>query len=98
MSAIALMAVGLGAFTIGYIFYVRWTTEQGVFWGIASGYGLGLASWVANKLIFESDMDVPAYFTTLVPLVVIPAVSAITRNTEADPLGPSFYDRLRTPG
>ena len=86
------------AIAIGYIFYVRWTTEQAVFWGIASGYGLGLLSWIVNKLVFESDMDAPAYFTTLVPLVVIPVVSLLTRSSEPDPLGPSFHRRLRTPG
>ncbi len=81
------------AIAIAFIFYVRSTTEQGVFWGIASGYGLGLLSWIVNKLWIHTEADVPAYFTTLVPLVVIPLVSAFTRPQE-DALADGFYQRL----
>lgn len=63
------------AIAIAYIFYVRPTTEQAVYWGIASGYALGLTAWVLNNLVFHLDMDIAAYFTTLVPLVVIPNLS-----------------------
>lgn len=85
------------AIAIGYIFYVRSTTEAGVFWGIASGYGLGLASWVVNKLFLDLEVDIPAYFTTIVPLFVIPLVSAFTQPRDGDPLAAGFYRKLRTP-
>jgi Na+/proline symporter len=86
------------AIAIGYIFYVRSTTEQGVFWGIASGYGLGLTSWIVNKLFIGSEFDAPAYLTTIVPVVVIPIVSSLTQPAETDPLAEAFYRRLRRPG
>src|SRR5690554_2411274 len=70
------------ALAIGFIFYWKKTTEQGVFWGIASGYGLGLVAWAANTFIFNLENDLAAYFTTLVPLVVIPVVSLLTQSSE----------------
>ncbi|HEX7037070.1 MAG TPA: hypothetical protein VF210_14945 [Pseudomonadales bacterium] len=85
------------AIAIGYVFYVPSTTEAGVFWGIASGYGLGLAAWAVNETLLGLEVDVASYFTTLVPLVVIPAVSALTRSAGPDPLAEPFYRRLRTP-
>lgn len=68
-----------------------------MFWGIASGYGMGLVSWIVNKLFIQTEVDVPTCFTTIVPLFVIPLVSAFTRSAEADALAPGFYRRLRTP-
>src|SRR5690606_5983177 len=53
------------AIAIAYIFYMRSTTEQGAFWGIASGYGLGLLAWAINKLFLGLDLDIAAYFTTI---------------------------------
>lgn len=85
------------AIAIAYIFYVRSTTEQGVFWGIASGYGLGLLSWVVNKTILHLDIDIASYFTTIVPIFVIPIVSALTQPVDGDPLAEDFYRTLRTP-
>jgi solute:Na+ symporter, SSS family len=87
------------ALAIGFIFYWRKTTEQGVFWGIASGYGLGLGGWAANTFIFQLETDVAAYFTTLVPLVVIPLVSLMTQsdNNEQGEHVDGFYQALKTP-
>lgn len=85
------------AIAIAYIFYVRSTTEQGAFWGIASGYGLGLASWMVNKLFVGLEMDVAAYFTTIVPVFVIPLVSAVTQPREGDPLAEGFYHTIKNP-
>lgn len=82
------------AIAITYILYVRWTTEQGVFWGIASGYGLGLLSWVVNKTILHWDVDIPAYFTTIVPLFVVPIVSWFTK-PDNDPLADEFFAVVR---
>ncbi|TFH73745.1 sodium:solute symporter family protein [Gammaproteobacteria bacterium LSUCC0112] len=86
------------ALAIGFIFYWRKTTEQGVFWGIASGYGLGLIAWAANTLFLHWETDVAAYFTTLVPLVVIPVVSLMTQSPENQGAKcDAFYKALRTP-
>jgi Na+/proline symporter len=65
------------AIAIGYIFYVQHTAEEAVYWGIASGYFLGLGAWVLDKLVFHHEQDITAYITTLVPLVVIPNLSLI---------------------
>lgn len=86
------------ALAIGFIFYWKKTTEQGVFWGIASGYGLGLLAWAANSLFLNLETDIAAYFTTLVPLAVIPVVSLMTQSPQNE--GESvdaFYKALKTP-
>ena len=86
------------ALAIGFIFYWRKTTEQGVFWGIASGYGLGLMAWAANELFLHMETDVAAYFTTLVPLVVIPVVSLLTQTPQNQGAQcDAFYKALKTP-
>lgn len=86
------------ALAIGYIFYWKKTTEQGVFWGIASGYGLGLLAWAANTFIFRLENDLAAYFTTLVPLVVIPVVSLMTQSPENQGAhSEEFYQQMKTP-
>ena len=86
------------ALAIGFIFYWKKTTEQGVFWGIASGYGLGVLAWAVNTFFLHLENDVAAYFTTLVPLVVIPVVSLLTQ-TEGNQGEHSedFYRQMRTP-
>ncbi|MGI1677995.1 MAG: hypothetical protein K6L75_04635 [Cellvibrionaceae bacterium] len=63
------------AIAITYIFYVKLTREPAVYWGIASGYGLGLIAWILNNLVFHFESDIASYFTTLVPLIVIPNIS-----------------------
>lgn len=86
------------ALAIGFIFYWRKTTEQGVFWGIASGYGLGLLAWAVNTFFLHLENDVAAYFTTLVPLVVIPVVSLMTQSPENQGAKcDAFYKALKTP-
>lgn len=86
------------ALAIGFIFYWKKTTEQGVFWGIASGYGLGAAGWLVNTLFLNLETDVAAYFTTLVPLVVIPVVSLMTQSPENQgEHSEAFYKALKTP-
>ncbi len=86
------------AIAITYIFYMRSTTEQAVYWGIASGYALGLISWIINQLFISSETDIPAYFTTLVPIFVIPIVSKLTKPAAIeDELADDFYRKLKTP-
>jgi SSS family solute:Na+ symporter len=62
------------AIAVAYVLYWRRTTESGAFWGIVSGYALGLLWYVA----MPADAVDPSYVTTLVPLVVVPAVSLLT--------------------
>ena len=38
------------AIAVGYVFYWRRTTEQGVFWGISCGFAGGLVMWLLNTL------------------------------------------------
>ncbi|MEC7550147.1 MAG: hypothetical protein VX536_04070, partial [Pseudomonadota bacterium] len=38
------------AIAVGYVFYWRRTTEQGVFWGMATGFAGGLVMWLFNTL------------------------------------------------
>jgi SSS family solute:Na+ symporter len=86
------------ALAIGFIFYWKKTTEQGVFWGIASGYGLGALGWFVNTFFLHMETDVAAYFTTLVPLVVIPVVSLMTQTPENQgEHSEAFYKALKTP-
>jgi len=65
------------AIAIGYIFYVKATSEKAVYWGIASGYASGLIAWVLNNLVFKLEQDIAAYFTTLVPILVISNMSLL---------------------
>lgn len=82
------------AVAIAFILYWKKTTEQGAFWGIALGYATGLIAWLINEII-GGGPD-PSYWTTLVPLVVVPAVSLMTRPKE-DVHAAAFYERLSTP-
>lgn len=86
------------AIAIGFIFYWKKTTEKAVFWGIALGYGLGLISWMVNTWVLKWEQDLAAYFTTLVPVVVIPVVSLLTQSEENyDQRSQDFYKQLKTP-
>lgn len=85
------------AVAIAYILYWRKTTEQGAFWGIAAGYVTGLIAWGVNEWI-GGGPD-PSYWTTLVPLFVVPVVSLMTQRGEHDgPMAREFYRQLRTTG
>ena len=77
------------AIAVAYLLYWQHTTEAGAFWGIVLGYALGLA-WY---LFMPGDVD-PSYITTLVPLVVVPAVSMMTPEGLAG--RDAFYRAART--
>jgi SSS family solute:Na+ symporter len=86
------------AIAIAFIFYWKRTTEQGVFWGIALGYGLGLIAWAANSWFLHLERDVAVYFTTLVPLAVVPVVSLLTQSeANQDARCEEFFKQLKTP-
>lgn len=80
------------AIAISYVIYWRRTTEQAVFWGMALGYGTGIAAWACNSW-FDTG-PAPAYLTTIVPFVVIPVISLLTKAEleRAD----EFYGQIKT--
>ena len=43
------------AIAVAYVFYWRRTTEQGVFWGMATGFAGGLIMWLFNTLFGGID-------------------------------------------
>jgi SSS family solute:Na+ symporter len=67
------------AIAVGYVLYWPRTTERGAFWGILTGYVLGLF-WY---MLTPADALDPSYVTTLVPLVVVPVVSLATADQSA---------------
>lgn len=79
------------AVAIAYILYWKKTSEAGAFWGIAAGYGTGLIGWGINEL--RGGGPDPSYWTTLVPLVVVPLVSILKPSPE-DARASDFYRRL----
>lgn len=81
------------AVAIGFILYWKRTTEAGAFWGIAAGYGTGLLAWLINEL--TGGGPDPSYWTTLVPLFVVPIVSLLGERPE-ETLTTDFYRRLST--
>jgi solute:Na+ symporter, SSS family len=77
------------AIAAGYVLYWPRTTESGVFWGIVLGYALGLVWYLA----MPEEID-PSYITTIVPLVVVPTLSLLTR--EGAEGRDAFYRVVRT--
>lgn len=47
------------AIAVAYLIYWRGTTEQGAFWGMASGYAAGLVWFVLIKLALFFELDAP---------------------------------------
>ena len=43
------------AIAVAYVFYWRRTTEQGVFWGMATGFAGGLIMWLFNTLFAGAE-------------------------------------------
>lgn len=82
------------AVAIAFIIYWKKTSEAAAFWGIAAGYGTGLIGWGINEL--RGGGPDPSYWTTLVPLVVIPLVSMLKPAAD-DEQSRSFYARLARP-
>lgn len=74
---------------VAFILYWRRTTEAGAFWGMTSGFAAGVVWYFAFHRATGID---PSHITTIVPLVVIPAVSLLTR--DAPELVARFQARL----
>jgi len=74
---------------VACILYWRRTTEAGAFWGIAIGYAAGVVWYLAFHRSTGID---PSHITTVIPLVVIPVVSLLTR--DAPDLEPRFRARM----
>ncbi|HSC27651.1 MAG TPA: hypothetical protein VLD67_10275 [Vicinamibacterales bacterium] len=62
---------------IAFLLYWPRTTEAGAFWGTASGYVAGVAWYL---LFYQSTGIDPSHLTTVVPLLVIPLLSLLTRD------------------
>jgi len=73
------------------VIYWKRTTEQGVYWGMAAGYGGGLLAWAANTWFGFGPS--PAYSTTLLPLLIVPLVSLLT--PQESTLAKAFYQQLK---
>ena len=76
------------AIAVTFVIYWKRTTEQGVYWGMATGYVAGLVTWLVNESSGSVIVD-PSYLTTLVPLVVVPVVSLL--DWKALTPAPAFY-------
>jgi Na+/proline symporter len=73
-----------------FLLYWRRTTERAAFWGMATGFGAGLA-WFAGP--YQATGIDPSYPTTIVPLVVMPLLSLAGRGE--DDRAAAFFARLR---
>jgi len=79
------------AIAITFVIYWKRTTEQGVYWGMATGYLGGLLAWAANTWFGFGPS--PAYSTTLLPLLIVPLVSFLT--PQESTLAKAFYQQLK---
>ncbi len=95
------------AVAIAFVIYDKSTSEQGAYWGIFAGYATGLIAWLMQNvfdglaflqwqipgtgLTWMALFD-PAYWATLVPLLVVPVISRIKR--EQDSAAEEFYRQL----
>jgi Na+/proline symporter len=68
------------AVAVAYLIYWRRTTEPGAFWGMLSGFLAGLLAYAVTRAA-GSTLS-PSLVTTLVPLVLVPAFSLLTRPEE----------------
>lgn len=82
------------AIALFFLFYWRRTTEASVLWGMGLGYAASVVSYGLVRLGY-STLD-PSYASTLVPLLVVPAV-ALASPASDDPARTAFFDTVRTP-
>jgi Na+/proline symporter len=81
------------AIAVGYLFYWRRTTENGIFWGMTAGYFLGVL-WYAWTRVGGPNIDT-SYVTTLVPLAVIPLISIVSGTDRGTAEQEQFYSKIR---
>ena len=73
------------AVALGYLIYWRRTTEQGAWWGMAVGYGAGLAWFAAIKIAVAAGLTAPESAGPVVRLLV----EALTVGGEG--VDPSYF-------
>jgi SSS family solute:Na+ symporter len=101
------------AVAVGFLIYMKRTTERACFWGMIAGYGGGLVWYAAGQLLGGGDdassglswffaearwWQDPSYLTTLVPLIFIPLVSWLGPEPATTERKTAFYDKLSRVG
>ena len=71
------------ALAVTYTLYWKRTTEAGVFWGMALGFAGGLIWYALTRVVFveQGESIDPSYPTLLIPLIAIPVISLLTRES-----------------
>jgi sodium/proline symporter len=82
------------AIALFFLIYWRRTTEASILWGMGLGYASSIAAYALVRLGLSS-ID-PSYASTLVPLLVIPLVTAVFAGPE-DAGAAAFHETLRVP-
>jgi SSS family solute:Na+ symporter len=81
------------ALAVTFLLYWQRTTEAGAFWGMMLGFAAGLIWYALTYSVFPEAAAIdPSYPTTIIPLVTIPAISVLTRDSESGREG--FYARV----
>ena len=82
------------ALAVTYTLYWKRTTEAGAFWGMVLGFAGGLVWYALTHFVFVEQGEAldPAFPTTLIPLVAIPVISLLTR--ESTQGAHAFYTKL----
>ncbi len=82
------------ALAVTYTLYWKRTTEAGAFWGMVLGFAGGLIWYALTHFVFveQGESIDPAFPTTLIPLIAIPVISLMTR--ESATRSQAFYARL----
>jgi SSS family solute:Na+ symporter len=82
------------ALAVTYTLYWKRTTEAGAFWGMVMGFAGGLIWYALTHFVWveQGELIDPAFPTTLIPLIAIPVISLLTRQTGEG--AQAFYARL----
>jgi solute:Na+ symporter, SSS family len=81
------------ALAVMFLLYWKRTTEAGAFWGMVLGFAGGLTWYALTEFVFvEQGAIDPSYATTLIPLIAIPLISLLTR--ESTEGREAFYARV----
>jgi SSS family solute:Na+ symporter len=82
------------ALAVTYTLYWKRTTEAGAFWGMLLGFAGGLVWYALTHFVFveQGESIDPAFPTTLIPLVAIPIISLLTRESAEG--SHAFYRKL----
>ena len=81
------------ALAITFLLYWSRTTEAGAFWGMVLGFAGGLIWYAITHFVrIEGTESIdPSYPTTIIPLIAIPVISLLTRDSAQNE---EFFARL----